>query len=190
MPPERPQASLARTQQRLPSMKLRASSVLRVRPEYTRDAIPEKKELRLAGIPRRRGVVAAAGEVASVKDVVRCPYAVPPPGVGLERDSVLAVAVDPAVTAVEDLYEQLVAFGAHAQPQLLLMVREVVERHDVGLAPAITHGEHLGDIRPKHREVAPTDFGALFAGPDHALGPVQERLWIAPLVRHIHLFIP
>src|SRR5215475_1044938 len=175
MLPERAQASRATVRQPRPSMKSRASSVLRVLEELT---IPESS--RFARVACRWYVVPADGEIASIQDVVRCPHPVPSPCVRLERDSVLTVAMAATVTAVEHLHQHVVALGADPQPELLLMIREVVERHDRGLAPVVAHGEHLWDVGAKHREVAPTDFRTLLPRPDHALGPVQQRLRIAP----------
>jgi len=51
---------------------------------------------------------------------------------------VLTVAVPAAVAAVEHLDEHVVTFGTYAQPQLLFLIGEVVERYDGGLAPVQT----------------------------------------------------
>src|SRR6185369_949992 len=132
MLPERAQASRARGRRPRPSMKSRASSVLRVLEDLT---IPESS--RFARVTCGGCIMPANGEIASIQHVVRCSHPVPSPCVRLERDSVLTVALAAAVTAVEHLHQHLVALDADPQPELLLMIREVVERHDRGLAPVV-----------------------------------------------------
>ena len=77
----------------------------------------------------------------------------------------------------------------HAQPHRDGRVREVVEHDRQPDAPVVPHPQDVIGQPRQNRPVAPANLGTLLARPDDPLGPVQERIRIAPLVGDVHTLI-
>jgi len=68
-------------------------------------------------------------------------------------------------------------------------LREVVRTEDGGVLPVIAVGEHVLVARLDDVDVAVTDFVALSAGRDKPLEPVEKRLAVGALGRHVDPFV-
>src|SRR5579871_4004740 len=71
------------------------------------------------------------------------------------------------------------------KPYLAGLLAKIVYRHHGVVAPAIQHGEHVLTAGRQKAEVPPANLGYLFAHPDDAFHPVQNRVGITPLIGNI-----
>ena len=67
---------------------------------------------------------------------------------------------------------------------------EIMHEQDRIVPPIVAHRQHGWFSRRNHTEVAPADFRHFLAHADDALGPVQQGVRIAPLLRHVDMLKP
>src|SRR5205807_98066 len=123
-------------------------------------------------------------DLAASEQVIQAPYAVPPVTVTLDDEAMLATSVAATVVFRKQVDQQLSALGIvdlepDREHDFLRVGSEIVDKQDPIVSPVVTHDQDRGILAADDGEIAPADFGHLFAHADDAFGPVQQRLRMA-----------
>jgi len=130
-------------------------------------------------------------EVAALQEIIEAADAVPTVSVSVEEQHMPAAFVGGAVILGQQVDQELAGFAGKADGERDLarfLVKIMHEQHRI-VAPVIADDENRRIARCDHLEVAPAHFGNFLAHPDDALGPIQHRVRIAPLLGRVDVFI-
>src|ERR1044072_2292530 len=88
-----------------------------------------------------------------------------------------------------DQQSALVAGQTRAKRDLARNTIQMMDEQDGIVAPVIANSENRRVANRQHLEIAPANLGNFLTHADDSFGPVEERIWIAPLLRDVNMLV-